>query len=332
MPRDSFNRVIDYLRISLTDRCNLRCVYCMPLEGLRFLPNAEMLTAEEIERVVRAAVRVGFRKFRLTGGEPTLRLDLLEIVERLAAVPGVGELALTTNGLLMAKLAEPLKRAGLARINVHLDSLKPATVERLMRWGNFERVWEGIMAAEAAGLRPIKLNAVVTAGYNETDVVDLARLTVERDWHVRFIELMPLGGGECASISIKRYVSNIETRGRIEAALGPLTECATQSLADEARNFTLREARGVVGFISPVSEPYCGTCNRMRLTADGKFHLCLLNDDEMDVRKALRSHNGDGGIDAVGRILIRAVEGKPTGHHLLEGRSTRERSMYQIGG
>jgi cyclic pyranopterin phosphate synthase len=332
MPKDSFNREIDYLRISLTDRCNLRCVYCMPLEGLRFLPNAEMLTAEEIQRVVRAAVRVGFRKFRLTGGEPTLRLDLLEIVERLASVPGVGELALTTNALLMAKLAEPLKRAGLARINVHLDSLKPATVERLMRWGNFERVWEGITAAEAAGLRPIKLNAVVTAGYNETDVVDLARLTVERDWHVRFIELMPLGGGECASISIKRYVSNIETRGRIEAALGQLTECATQSLADEARNFILREARGVVGFISPVSEPYCGTCNRMRLTADGKFHLCLLNDDEMDVRKALRSHNGDGGIDAVGRILIRAVEGKPTGHHLLEGRSTRERSMYQIGG
>jgi cyclic pyranopterin phosphate synthase len=332
MPKDSFNREIDYLRISLTDRCNLRCVYCMPLEGLRFLPNAEMLTADEIERVARAAVRVGFRKFRLTGGEPTLRLDLLEIVERLASIPGIGELALTTNGLLMAKLAEPLRRAGLARINVHLDSLKPATVERLMRWGNFAKVWEGIMAAEAAGLTPIKLNAVVTAGYNEADVVDLARLTLERAWHVRFIELMPLGGGECASVSIKRYVSNIETRGRIEAELGPLTECAAQSIADEARNFSLPDARGVVGFISPVSEPYCGTCNRMRLTADGKFHLCLLNDDELDVRKALRSSNGDGGIEAVGRILVRAVEGKPTGHHLLEGRSTRERSMYQIGG
>lgn len=332
MPKDSFNREIDYLRISLTDRCNLRCVYCMPLEGLRFLPNAEMLTADEIERVARAAVRVGFRKFRLTGGEPTLRLDLLEIVERLASIPGIGELALTTNALLMAKLAEPLKRAGLARINVHLDSLKPATVERLMRWGNFAKVWEGIMAAEAAGLTPIKLNAVVTAGYNEADVVDLARLTLDRAWHVRFIELMPLGGGECASISTKRYVSNIETQGRIEAELGPLTECAAHSLADEARNFSLHNARGVVGFISPVSEPYCGTCNRMRLTADGKFHLCLLNDDELDVRKALRSSNGDGGIEAVGRILLRAVEGKPTGHHLLEGRSTRDRSMYQIGG
>jgi GTP 3',8-cyclase len=332
MPRDSFNREIDYLRISLTDRCNLRCVYCMPLEGLRFLPNAEMLSAEEIERVARAAVKVGFRKFRLTGGEPTLRLDLLEIVERLASVPGVGELALTTNALLMAKLAEPLKRAGLARVNVHLDSLNPATVERLMRWGSFERIWEGILAAEAAGLTPIKLNAVVTAGYNETDVVDLARLTLERDWHVRFIELMPLGGGECASVSIKRYVSNIETRRRIEATLGPLLEQPAHNPADEARNFTLPHARGVVGFISPVSEPYCATCNRMRLTADGKFHLCLLNDDELDVRRVLRAANGDGGIEAAGRILLKAVQGKPTGHHLLDGRSTRERSMYQIGG
>ncbi len=188
------------------------------------------------------------------------------------------------------------------------------------------------MAAEEAGLTPIKLNAVVTAGYNESDVVDLARLAIERDWHVRFIELMPLGGGECAQLSIKRYVSNIETRRRIEAALGPLTEIETNNPSDEARNFKLPNARGVIGFISPVSEPYCGTCNRMRLTADGKFHLCLLNDDEMDVRKALRSGNGDGGIEAVKRILLKAVEFKPTGHHLLEGRSTHERSMYQIGG
>ncbi len=329
MPKDAFNREIDYLRISVTDRCNLRCVYCMPLEGLRFLPNAEFLTPAEIETVVRAAVAIGFRKFRLTGGEPTLRLDLLEIIERLAAIEGVGELALTTNALLLDKLAIPLRTAGLSRVNVHLDSLNPATVERQMRWGSFARAWQGIAAAEAAGLTPIKLNSVVTAGYNEADVIDLARLTVEREWHVRFIELMPLGGGECATVSIKRYVSNIETRGRIEAALGPLAELESNNPSDEARNFKLAGARGVIGFISPVSEPYCGTCNRMRLTADGKFHLCLLNDDEMDVRKALRTN---GGIEAVKRILARAVENKPTGHHLLEGRSTRERSMYQIGG
>jgi len=332
MPRDSFNREIDYLRISVIDNCNLRCVYCMPLQGLSFLPREEMLTAEEIERVVRAAVSIGFRKFRLTGGEPTLRQDLVEIVGRLAAVKGVGDLALTTNALLLGRLARPLKDAGLSRINVHLDSLNPETVERQMRWGTFDKIWEGIMAAEAAGLVPIKLNSVVAAGYNESDVVDLARLTLERDWHVRFIELMPLGGGECASLSIKRYVSNIETRRRIEAVIGPLSEHESSNPADEARNYRLPGARGVVGFISPVSEPYCGTCNRMRLTADGKFHLCLLNDDEMDVRRALRSGNGDGGIAEVAKILLRAVGVKPTGHHLLEGRSTQDRSMYQIGG
>jgi cyclic pyranopterin phosphate synthase len=331
MPRDTFNREIDYLRISLIDRCNMRCVYCMPLDGIRFLPNAELLTAQEIETVVRAGVEVGFRKFRLTGGEPTLRADLIDIVERVARIDGVHGLAMTTNAMMLENLAHPLKDAGLTRINVHLDSLNPETVERQMRWGNFDRVWRGIMAAESAGLTPIKLNAVVTAGYNETDVIDLARLTVERDWHVRFIELMPLGGGECARLSVKRYVSNIETRRRIEAVLGPMAELPTENLADEARNYRLNGARGVIGFISPVSEPYCGTCNRMRLTADGKFHLCLLNDDELDVRRALRSGSGRE-LEEVARILRRAVEMKPTGHHLLEGRSTRDRSMYQIGG
>ena len=331
VPRDSFNREIDYLRMSVIDRCNLRCVYCMPLEGLRFIPNAELLTPAELETVARAAVSVGFRKFRLTGGEPTLRLDIVEIVERLAKVTGVEGLALTTNALLLPELAAPLARAGLNRINVHLDSLDAATVEKQMRWGSFDKIWRGIEAAEAAGLAPIKLNSVVAAGYNEADVVELARLTVERDWHVRFIELMPLGGGECATLSMKRYVSNIETRRRIEAALGALTEMPSENLADESRNYRLPNARGVVGFISPVSEPYCGTCNRMRLTADGKFHLCLLNDDELDVRGAIRSGAGER-IDAVARILRRAVELKPTGHHLLEGRSTQDKSMYQIGG
>jgi len=331
VPLDSFNRQIDYLRISVIDRCNLRCVYCMPLNGLRFLPNAELLTPAEIEQVVRAAIRVGFRKFRLTGGEPTLRADLLEIVERIARVKDVGGLALTTNALLLPELAAPLKRAGLGRINVHLDSLNPATVEAQMRWGNFAQIWNGIMAAEAAGLTPIKLNAVVTAGYNEADVTELARLTVDRDWHVRFIELMPLGGGECATLSLKRYVSNIETRRRIESEFGALTEVAADNPSDEARNYRIAGARGIVGFISPVSEPYCGSCNRMRLTADGKFHLCLLNDDELDVRAALRSGSGRE-LDEVAAILSRAVALKPTGHHLLEGRSTRDRSMFQIGG
>jgi cyclic pyranopterin phosphate synthase len=329
VPRDSFNREIDYLRISVIDNCNLRCVYCMPLDGLQFLAKDQLLAPAEIQAVAEAAVSVGFSKFRLTGGEPLIRPDLLEIVERIAAIPGARDLALTTNAILLPKLASPLKAAGLRRINVHLDSLNPATVQRQMRWGTFDQIWSGIMAAEAAGLTPIKLNVVVTAGYNEAEVVDLARLTIERDWHVRFIELMPLGGGECATLSIKRYVSNIETRGRIETSIGELTELAPTSASDESRNYRLSGARGVIGFISPVSEPYCGTCNRMRLTADGKFHLCLLNDDELDVRKAIRS---GATRDQIGEILVRAVTMKPTGHHLLQGRSTENRSMYQLGG
>jgi cyclic pyranopterin phosphate synthase len=329
MPRDGFGREIDYLRISLTDHCNLRCIYCMPLSGLSYVPSADLLTAAEIETVVRAAVAVGFRKFRLTGGEPTLRTDLLEIVERIAAVPGAFDLALTTNGVLLPKLAQPLAAAGLRRVNVHLDSLDAERVARVMRWGTLAEIWAGIEAAEAAGLRPIKLNAVVVRGFNEDDVVPLAALTVERDWHVRFIETMPLGVGEPAVVSRTRLVPSAECRDAIERALGRLTRLPSTDTGDEARNHRLPGARGVVGFISPVTEPYCGTCNRMRLTADGRFHLCLLNDDELDVRAALR---GGDGPARVAEILLRAVAHKPTGHNLDVGRSTEERQMFQIGG
>jgi cyclic pyranopterin phosphate synthase len=329
MPRDGFGREIDYLRISLTDHCNLRCVYCMPLTGLTYVPPEHLLTAAEIELVARAAVAVGFRKFRLTGGEPTLRADLLQIVERLAGVPGVDDLAMTTNGVLLPRLARPLAEAGLRRVNIHLDTLDPTRLRRLMRWGTLDEIWAGIEAAEAAELAPIKLNTVVARGFNEEDVVPLAALTLERDWHVRFIETMPLGTDEAAVMARRCVVPNAESRARIEAALGPLAALPPAHRADEARNYRLPGARGVVGFISPVSEPYCGTCNRMRLTADGRFHLCLLNDDEMDVRAALR---GGGGLAAVGEILVRAVTHKPIGHHLGLGRSTEERQMFQLGG
>jgi len=329
MPRDSFGREINYLRLSLIDHCNLRCVYCMPLRGLTFVPSEELLTADELERVARAAAAVGFHKIRLTGGEPTLRADLLGIVARMHGVEGITDLGMTTNGILLPELAEPLRRAGLNRINIHLDTLNPQRLRRVMRFGTLEQIWAGIEAAVAAGFTPIKINAVVVRDYNEHDVVDLARLTMERDWHVRFIELMPLGGGECARLSLSQYVPNPETRVRIEAELGPLRELPTNHPSDESRNYRLDGARGVVGFISPVSEPYCGSCNRMRLTADGKFHLCLLNDDELDVKTALR--NG-GGEAAVRRILLQAVAQKPTGHRLEQGVSTERRAMFQIGG
>jgi cyclic pyranopterin phosphate synthase len=329
MPNDRFGREIDYLRISLIDHCNLRCIYCMPLTGLRFAPPEELLSAVEIEVVGRAAVTAGFRRVRLTGGEPTLRADLVEVVSRLASVPGMGDIAMTTNGILLPKLADDLKRAGLRRVNIHIDTLNPERVRQIMRWGDLARIWEGVQAAEAAGLTPIKLNTVVVRDGNQDDVVELAALTRERDWHVRFIELMPLGVDEAAATARERFVSNLDTRRRIERALGALTPVPSQNPADESKNFRLPGARGVVGFISPVSEPYCGSCNRMRLTADGRFHLCLLNDDELDVKRAIRS---GGGVDAVREILLAAVAAKPVGHALDRGRSTEHRDMYQLGG
>jgi cyclic pyranopterin phosphate synthase len=301
----------------------------MPLRGLTFVPSPELLTAAEIETVVRAAAGLGFRKFRLTGGEPTLRPDLVELTGRIAAVPGVADLAMTTNAILLPKLARPLAEAGLRRLNVHVDTLHPERLKKLMRFGTVEEIEAGIAAAEAAGLLPIKLNCVVTRDYNDGDVVDLARRARERGWHVRFIELMPLGGGEAAHIALSQYVPTQETRQRIESALGPLAPLPSPNPADEARNFRFADGEGVVGFISPVSEPYCGGCNRMRLTADGRFHLCLLNDDELDVKAALRR---GAGVPEVAAILERAVGLKPTGHRLDEGISTEDRSMFQIGG
>ncbi|MCM2258129.1 MAG: GTP 3',8-cyclase MoaA [Vicinamibacteria bacterium] len=330
MPRDRFGREIDYLRISVIDHCNLRCVYCMPLRGLTFVPSPELLTAAEIEQVARAAVAVGFRKFRLTGGEPTLRPDLVEIVGRIAAIDGVAGVALTTNAILLPRLARPLREAGLTRVNIHVDTLDPERIKHLMRFASAPEIEAGIAAAAEAGLLPIKINSVVTRGYNDEDVVDLARRAREHGWHLRFIELMPLGGGETAHVALSQFVPTRETRARIEAAFGPLVLLPRENPSDESVNHRFADgAAGVIGFISPVSEPYCGACNRMRLTADGKFHLCLLNDDELDVKKALRS---GAPLSEVEAILLKAVAAKPTGHRLEQGVSTEERQMFQIGG
>lgn len=327
MPFDQYQREINYLRISLIDRCNLRCVYCMPLNGLEFLPRQDLLTPSEIAEVVKVAVSVGFRKIRLTGGEPTLRSEVVEIVERIGRIEGIEDLAMTTNGILLPELAQPLAKAGLKRVNIHLDSLHPERLERVMRWGKLKDIQKGIEAAERAGLLPIKLNAVIARGYNDTDVAELAALTIDRDWHFRFIEMMPFGVGECATVARDQYISNDEVRERIEAKLGHLIPLPGLP-SDEAVNYRLPGARGVVGFISPVSAPYCGSCNRMRLTADGKFHLCLLNDDEMDIKKQLRQI----GPEAVRAILLKAVQQKPMGHRLHEGAFTQNRQMFQIGG
>ena len=329
MPLDRLGRDISYLRISLTDRCNLRCVCCRPAMAPQPEPTEEWLTARQIAAVVQAAVRNGFHKFRLTGGEPTLRRDLVKIVERLAAIDGVSDLAMTTNGLLLPRLARRLQAAGLKRVNIHVDTLDRRRVRRARRSGSLEQVLAGVEAAGAAGLTPVKLNCTVTRGYNDREVVGLARLTLEQPWHVRFIELMPLGNGQRRRSALSRYVPTAETRDRIEAELGRLAPILPSDPCAAAREYRLPGASGVVGFISPVSQPYCRTCTRLRLTADGRFHPCLLTDDELEVKPALR--NG-GNPEFLDRLLRQAVAAKPTGHRLHEGLSARAREMFQIGG
>jgi cyclic pyranopterin phosphate synthase len=325
--KDSFGREINYLRISLTDRCNLRCVYCMPMHGMTFVPGPELLTPGEIEQVGRAAADAGFRKIRLTGGEPTLRQDVVEIVERLSRIDGIQELVMTTNGLRLPWIAGPLARAGLQRVNIHLDSLNEARLGRVMRLNSLEKVRAGIEAAERAELVPLKLNVVVTRGYNDEDIADLARLTLDHDWHVRFIELMPLGGP--AEIAFEHYVSTRESIQRIEAALGPLFPLHNGEVVGEARLYRLAGARGTLGFISPVSDPYCDSCNRMRLTADGRIRLCLLSEKELNFRDTLR--NG-GSHEELVALFRRAIAAKPVGHQLEEGIHPENRTMSQIGG
>lgn len=325
--KDSFGREINYLRISLTDRCNLRCVYCMPMNGLTFVPNQELLTAEELERVVRAAVDVGFYKVRLTGGEPTLRQDIVEIVRRLASIEGVEQLVMTTNGYRLPHIVQDLAEAGLKRVNIHVDSLNKETISKIMRLGSFDKAWAGIEAAEKAGLKPIKLNAVITRGYNDEAAVELARLTLEKPWQVRFIELMPFSGP--TEIQLEHYVSSDEVKSRVEQELGPLFPLNNGRLDGEAKMYRLAGAEGAVGFISPVSNPYCDDCNRMRITADGRLRMCLLSDKEINFRDTLR--RGSTHQDLVD-LFKQAIRAKPVGHQLKNGIHPNARTMSQIGG
>lgn len=326
MPLDQHQRDIDYLRISLTDVCNLRCVYCMP-EHMAFRKPAELLTDEELFRLIPLFARLGFRKIRFTGGEPTLRRSLVELVRHSARQPGLRQIGLTTNGLLLDQLAQPLADAGLASVNVSLDTLDPARFRELTRWGNVRDVLEGLTAATAAGLR-VKLNAVPIRGVNDTDAaVALARLTLEHDWQVRFIEVMPFANN--AGFQTGHIVREAELRAHLETAFGPLAPLHEGRLDGEARMFRVPGARGAIGFISPVSSPFCAACNRVRLTADGRLRLCLLRDDEGDVRELLRGGATDGELEAA---LRAAIHRKPWGHGLARDLIPASRGMSEIGG
>ena len=325
--RDGFQRAINYMRISVTDRCNLRCIYCMPPEGVPWIPHNEILTFEEIERIVRATAMVGMRKLRITGGEPLVRKDVVHLVERLAAIPGIQDIAMTTNAILMPHLAEPLARAGLKRINVSLDTLRPERFLRISRFDSLDKVLEGIDAAERAGLEPIKINAVVLRGVNDDEVLDLAKLTIQRPWHVRYIEAMPLDGN--LPVEEEGFISADEIMERL-MELGGLEECSGPNGNGPARYYRIPGAMGTVGVISPMSHFYCESCNRVRLTADGRLRLCLFDDNEVDLRSPLR----DGAsTEEIAEIFRRAILTKPERHHLVVGQSNCNlRALSQIGG
>jgi cyclic pyranopterin phosphate synthase len=326
MALDRFGRTIRYLRISLTDHCNLRCVYCMP-EDMTFRPSAELMQDDEVLFLVRLFTDLGFNKFRLTGGEPTVRAHVVDLVRDIASTPGVQSLSMTTNGLLLSRLAQPLKDAGLQRVNVSIDTLDPEKFQRLTRWGKLEQVWEGIQAAEHAGLNPIKVNAVVVRGYNESDVVDLARLTREHPWQVRFIEMMPFAGA--TDLQTNQAVDTEEMMASIERGLGALLPVNGGQLDGEARLYRLNGAAGTLGFISTVTAPFCADCTRARLTADGRLRLCLLREREVDLLTPLRQ---GASLAELRQIILDGIWHKPWGHGLADGIIPLNRVMSEIGG
>jgi GTP 3',8-cyclase len=324
---DRYGRRIDYLRVSVTDRCNLRCGYCMPPEGVPQRSHDEILRYEEIETVVRAAAGVGIRAVRLTGGEPLVRAGIVDLVAALSRIPGIEDVAMTTNGTLLVEQAERLAAAGLSRVNVSLDSLRPERYRAMTRRGRLEDALAGIAAAQRAGLSPVKVNAVILRGVNDDEIVDLAGKTVSAGWNVRFIEPMPVAGDVLPGGAAARLVPAEEARRRIEAALGRL-EPARGAGNGPARVYRLRGANGTIGMITPVSRPFCSACNRIRLTAEGVLLGCLLGGGETDLRAVLRR---GGRVDEVSGLLREAVRRKPAGHSLPQIGAIG-RAMSQIGG
>ncbi len=323
---DAYGRQMSYLRISLTDRCNFRCVYCMPALGMKFQPREEHLTDDELLRVIGLFAKIGIRKLRLTGGEPTIRPHLVGLIRAMKEFDGIEEVSMTTNALLLSRLGPDLKEAGLDRVNISIDTLDPDRFREMTRGGRLDLVWKGIETADAVGLTPIKLNTVVMRGQNDHEVVDLARLTLDHPWSMRFLEIMPLEG--VGDVHDEGLVTSEETKSRLESVYGPLEPIETDP-ADPARLWRIAGAPGTIGFISPVSAPFCAACNRLRLTADGKIRLCLLRPDEGDLRDLLRAGADD---DTLEEAMRAAIWRKPWGHKLSEGKRDTIRGMSQIGG
>jgi cyclic pyranopterin phosphate synthase len=325
--RDGFGRRIEYLRISVTDKCNLRCVYCMPEAGLPWLARDEILSYEEIASIVREMAGMGLRRVRLTGGEPLVRRDLPELVRMLRAIEGIEDIALSTNGVLLGALAEELRIAGVNRVNLSLDSLRPERVDQIARRpGSFDRIMEGFRAAEQAGFDPIKVNAVIMRGRNDDELEDFARCTLERPWHLRFIEVMPVADN--LDISADEFVSAFEMLDRLRK-VAELTPVAGPEGNGPATYFTYPNARGTVGVITPMSHNYCERCNRMRLTADGQLRPCLFGNLQTNLRDALRRG------EAIEPLVRETLAIKPERHHLVQGSALGSgglRALSQVGG
>jgi len=323
---DNHRRSIDYLRLSITDRCNLRCIYCMPEKGMPVLGHHDILTYEEIMRLVGLVSQMGISKVRITGGEPLVRKGVLHLCREISQISLITSLTITTNGVFLEDFAEGLLESGITRINVSLDTLQPAKYALIARRDCFQKVWNGIERALKLGFHPIKLNAVVVKGLNDDEIEALARLTYIYPFHVRFIELMPFNAEDHAS----RYLSSDEILRRLEK-IGPLTPVRVENGNGPAKHFQLPGAVGKIGIISPISHHFCPTCNRLRLTADGKLRTCLFSQEETDLRRLLRENASD---EAIFSAIREAIRRKPE-RHALENQLFRKcisRPMAAIGG
>ena len=322
---DCYKRQIDYIRVSVTDRCNLRCFYCT-VKNIPRMTHDDILRYEEIEKIVKASAEMGVKSVRITGGEPLVRPEVPKLVDLLSEVKGIDEITLTTNGILLANYARELKQAGLKRVNISLDTLQEKRFEKITGTGKLKDVLNGIEAARKAGLNPVKINMVVLGGVNDDEVLDFCLKTKEEGWHIRFIEYMPLMGKQSEKVGMVTIKDIKET---IEDGLGELKPCGKVSGSGPARYYSLQGAVGTIGFISPVSECFCQDCNRFRLTADGKLRPCLLSDEEVDIKTILR--NGAGEED-VRKVVKEAINKKPKNHELKNGENGKKRQMWQIGG
>lgn len=326
---DSFGRKIDYLRASITDRCNMRCIYCMPPEGILHRPHSEILSFEEIHRIVNVAVRLGISKVRITGGEPLVRKGLSLLIKNLKRIKGLNEIALTTNGVYLKEYAFSLKEAGLDRVNISLGSLMPEKFREITRGGSMDRALEGMEAALLAGLRPVKINVVLMRGFNDSEIISFAGLARSKPVHVRFIEYMPtyLGGYSYKEL----FFSCLEARAILDS-LGELMPVENNCRVSVAKVFRIKDFRGTIGFIAPVSENFCSSCNKLRLTSDGCLRSCLHSSKSIDLKAAMKNGTSDNDLAA---LIREAADSKPASHNLgvtPAGVASEHFSMCQIGG